>query len=63
MAVLSKGPHIEKVYYACSPSLYIEQSRQNIAVCWCTIEIPHTLKCPAAEVISEEAIFAEKRDI
>lgn len=50
--------------HACSPSFYIEESPHNLAVCWSkTIEIAPTLKLPAAEVISQEAIVSQWKEI
>lgn len=50
--------------HACSPSLYSEESQQKpIAVRSCkTIEIPPALQFQAVEVISEEAIVAEREE-
>lgn len=44
--------------------MYIEESQQNLAVCCCkTIDIPPTLQLPAAEVISQEAIDSQWKDM
>lgn len=52
------------IVHACSLSLYSEESQQKpIAVRPCkTIEIPPALQFQAVEVISEEAIVAEREE-